>query len=315
MLTAIQSIANTQIDGENQVGKPSVFYGGIDAGGTTFKCGIGDHRGTLLLDHRVTVSTPIETLNACTRFFREAMRERPLAALGIACFGPADIDVNSSGFGSILHTPKPGWTGIEVRDHFVRSLGLPTGFDTDVNGALRAEMHLGAANKARSAAYITVGTGIGAGLFLNGGFAGHPLHPEFGHITVKRHASDLGFAGVCPFHGDCLEGLASVSAMRARWGEPKTLSADHPGWLIIADYLAQACRTLTLTFRPEKIVIGGGLMLAPHLIGAIRAAYDAQMSGYLAGQGVVTDDLITAPGLGDDAGLTGALLLAIQTAL
>jgi len=138
------------------------------------------------------------------------------------------------------------------------------------------------------------------------------LHPEFGHIPLRRHADDAGFVGTCPFHGDCLEGLASVTAVRARWGEPRDLASDHPGWPIIADYLAQACRTLTLTLRLQKIVLGGGLMLAPNLIRQVRFAYDRQMGDYLGAQGLAGADLIDTPALGDDAGLIGAVLLAMQ---
>lgn len=183
--------------------------------------------------------------------------------------------------GTILSTPKPGWAGTDLRSLFKQHLGLEPAIDTDVNGALLAEMTKGAAIRAASAAYITVGTGVGAGIYVNGGFAGRPAHPEFGHISIRRHDSDWDFKGSCPFHEDCLEGLASVTAVRARWGEPSDLPADHGGWDIIADYLAQACRTLTLTLRLEKIILGGGLMLAPHMLGRVRTAYDAQLAGYL----------------------------------
>lgn len=286
-------------------------YAGIDAGGTTFKCGIANGRGELLDTHRVKVANPENTLDGCRNFFREAIGSRRVAGMGIASFGPIDVDVSSPSYGTILDTPKRGWAGTNLRDFFLDALGIAPAIDTDVNGALLAEMRKGVAKNAASAAYITVGTGIGAGLFQNGEFIGRPSHPEFGHIPVRRHNDDLSFEGVCPFHRDCLEGLASVTAMRARWGEPKDLDASHPSWDIIADYLAQACRSLTLTLRLEKIVLGGGLMLAPHLLGRVRAAYDAQMAGYLDTQGIAGAQLIHTPALGDDAGLIGALLLAM----
>lgn len=285
------------------------LHGGIDAGGTTFKCGVTDAGGELLKTRRIPVSTPEETLQGCADFFNEVKKIGSLASFGIASFGPIDVDRASPEYGTILKTPKPGWSGTNLKSYFTEKLTLDLIVDTDVNGALLAEMSRGAARGAKSAAYITVGTGIGAGLFTNDDFAGKPAHPEFGHIPLRRHAEDLAFDGVCPFHGDCLEGLASASAIRARWGEPSELPEDHLGWPIVADYLAQACRTLTLTLRLERIIIGGGLMLAPHLLGRVQASYDAQMSGYLGDKAPPASQLIKTPGLGDDAGLVGAVLL------
>ncbi len=290
----------------------SPCFAGIDAGGTTFKCGVSDANGNLLSKHRVDVTTPEKTLSACAEYFKSVTSNSNLKALGIASFGPIDIDQTSKTYGTILATPKPNWAGTDLREFFTDALATKTVVDTDVNGALLAEMTTGAAQGASSAVYITIGTGIGAGIYLNGHFAGQPTHPEFGHIPMKRHPDDTSFAGICPFHGDCLEGLASVSAMRARWGEPKDLAPDHPGWGVAADYLAQACRVLTLTLRVERIILGGGLMLAPHLLGMVRSAYDTQMANYLGDKSIAGRTLIDRPALGDDAGLCGALLLASQ---
>lgn len=286
--------------------------GGIDAGGTTFKCGVADESGTIIEKLRVPVTTPEETLQGCSDFFKAAARETPLRKLGIASFGPIDVDPTSEAYGTILTTPKPKWSGTNLKAYFDGSLGVQTVIDTDVNGALLAEMTFGAAKGAGSSAYITIGTGIGAGLFANGGVLGRPSHPEFGHIPLRRHPEDRDFEGVCPFHGDCLEGLASVTAMRGRWGEPKLLQAEHDGWPIIAHYLAQACRVLTLTLRLDKIVLGGGLMLAPHLLKLVQEDYNHQMAGYLGEQAASGAQLIATPALGDDAGLIGALYLARQ---
>ena len=293
-----------------KIGEPA--FGGIDAGGTTFKCGIADLNGNLVDRKRFLVTTPEETLAQCVQFFRDVANKHDLQSFGIASFGPLDVAPDSETYGTILTTPKPGWKNTDLRGYFSSALGIPVGIDTDVNGALLAEMLRGAAIGADSAAYITIGTGIGAGIISGGSFLGRPSHPEFGHISVRRHPNDLAHKSVCPFHTDCLEGFASVTAMRARWGEPKDLPEDHEGWDIIADYLAQACRTLTLTLRLERIVLGGGLMLAPHLLGRVRRAYDVQMGVYFGDQMIDGEVLIDRPGLGDDAGLIGAILLGIS---
>jgi fructokinase len=290
------------------------IIGGIDAGGTTFKCGVSDDGRTLRAARRITVTTPAETLDGCAAFFRSAVGADRLVSLGIASFGPIDVDPCSAAYGTILTTPKPGWAQTDLRRFFQHALGVSAIVDTDVNGALLAEMTHGAAAGAASAAYITVGTGIGGGIQTNGVFAGRPSHPEFGHIPVRRPVADGDFPGTCPFHGDCLEGVASVTAIRARWGEPMHLAQDHAGWPIIADYLAQACRVLTLTLRLERIIIGGGLMLAPHLLARVQLAYDDQMGAYLGEMSIPGRKLIDRPGLGDDAGLVGALLLAARSA-
>ena len=290
----------------------NMLYGGIDAGGTTFKCGLADASGALVATRRVPVTTPEETLAAAAGWFIEQTGHGTLATFGIASFGPIDIDPRSASYGTITGSAKSGWSGTNLRAHFENALALPVTLDTDVNGALLAEMTLGAAMGCASAAYVTVGPGIGAGLFANGGFLGRPSHPEFGHIALRRHPGDEDFESVCPFHDDCLEGLASVRAIRAQAGAPENLPADHPVWDIAADYLAQAARALTLTFRPERIILGGGLMLAPHLISRIREAFDQQMGGYL--EHAPSSELITTPGLGDNAGLIGAILLGQQGA-
>ncbi|QYI99742.1 ROK family protein [Thalassovita mediterranea] len=290
----------------------NALHGGIDAGGTTFKCGLADASGALVATHRVPVTTPQETLATAAGWFIEQTGPGSLKSFGIASFGPIDVDPSSASYGTITGSAKPGWSGTNLRVHFAETLGLPVTLDTDVNGALLAEMSHGAARGCASAAYVTVGTGIGAGLYANGDFLGRPSHPEFGHIALRRRPGDEDFESVCPFHGDCLEGLASVRAIRARAGAPEDLPADHPVWDIVADYLAQAARALTLTFRPERIILGGGLMLTPHLIFRIRKSFDQQMGGYL--EHAPSSELISTPGLGDNAGLIGAILLGQQGA-
>ena len=288
------------------------LFGGIDAGGTTFKCGVQDEAGNWLFKTRIDVRDPAVTLRECMNVFRTQISKsgQPLGALGIASFGPVDVDPASPRYGTILDTPKLGWSGTDLRTAFADALGVEVVVDTDVNGALLAEMQSGAAKGTRDAAYVTVGTGIGAGLASGGRILARPTHPEFGHIPVRRHPADTDFAGTCPFHGDCLEGLASVTALKARWGDPIAWVDDHSGWDVAADYLAQACLVLTYALRPERIVLGGGLMLSPLMLPKVRNHFANLESGYLAGASRSGADRIVIPGHGDDAGLVGAIALS-----
>lgn len=291
------------------------IWAGLDAGGTTFKCGVANADARLLRTQRFpTGLDPEDTLSRCAGFFRnaEAGLGARLAAVGVACFGPLDLDPTSPGRGSILATPKPGWSGADVRGGLARRLSVPVAIDTDVNAALGAEMRWGAAQGVSSAAYVTVGTGVGAGIFANGGFLGRPAHPEFGHIALRRHPEDEGFPGLCPFHGDCLEGLASAAALAARFGDTTALPPDHAGWRIEAFYLAQAALALLLTARPQKIVFGGGLLLAPGLVETMRRELSTLLGGYLGVTEADLDALLVTPGLGDDAGLLGGVRLALE---
>ena len=283
----------------------------IDAGGTSFKCALVAGDGTILRAWSVPTTDPDETLSACADSFEVAFKAQNTipVALGIASFGPVDIDPSSAQYGTITGTAKPGWNHAAIGPRLGAALNLPFHLDTDVNAALAAEMQWGAARRMQSAAYMTVGTGIGVGLFLNDGFVGHPTHPEFGHIRVQRHAEDERFAGVCALHGDCLEGLASARAMAARWGDPADLPEGHMGWEIEADYLAQACLNIYLMTRLQRILIGGGLMNAPHLLGMVRQRFDQLIKGYLPASG---RQIICAPGLGAQAGVLGGAVLALN---
>jgi len=300
MMTAVQQLKTA-----------APLYASIDAGGTTFKCAIIQDGNGVLASLRVPTTTPQETLEACRKFFQKQADDGAKAcAMGIASFGPIDVDVNSQTYGVILDGPKDGWAGTDLKTFFETSLSIPVAIDTDVNGALLAEIEWGSAKGTRSVAYMTIGTGIGAGLFANGGLIGKPNHPEFGHIRLQRHDSDKDFKGVCSFHGDCLEGLASASALTARFGNPINITENHIGWDIEAFYLAQACNTLALSLRPEKIILGGGLMLAPHLLGNVRSQYANLTNRYLNQSLQDIENLIVTPALGDDAGLYGGVYLA-----
>lgn len=283
------------------------LFGGIDAGGTTFKCGVKSDAGHWVAKRRVPVTDPRTTIGHCVSFFEETIGDRQLSGLGVASFGPIDIDVESPNYGTILTTPKPGWSNTPLRTILADRLRIGVAIDTDVNGALRAEMKDGAAKNASSAAYITIGTGIGAGIAINGQLVGKPSHPEFGHIRVKRHPNDTEFEGSCPFHGDCLEGLASVTALKHRWGDPVSWTQDHVGWSIAAYYLGQAVTNLILTLRLERIILGGGLMLAPSMLKRVRDSVEELIRGYTEAS---VSEIIDTPLYGDDAGLEGAFCLA-----
>ncbi|MEL7108803.1 MAG: ROK family protein [Pseudomonadota bacterium] len=283
----------------------------IDAGGTSFKCALVRDDGTILRAWSVPTTDPETTLEACSASFESAIDALGTApkSLGIASFGPVEINPASADYGKITGTAKPGWNGADIGPRLSRTLKLPFKIDTDVNGALAAEMRWGRAQDVSQAAYLTVGTGIGVGLCLDGVFLGRPSHPEFGHIRVARHPDDAEFSGVCALHGDCLEGLASAPAMTARWGDPEKLPPDHLGWEIEAFYLAQACLNLYLATRLERIILGGGLMNATNLMPKVQAAFDQLMGDYLPIKG---DALIHAPKLGNHAGVLGGAVLALD---
>ena len=283
----------------------------VDAGGTSFKCALVRGDGDLITTWRIPTTTPEETLTACALAFRRESEARglDLIALGIASFGPVDVDPTSSRYGTITGTAKPGWHGAPIGPALSEALQVPFHLDTDVNAALVAEMRWGAAQGLESAAYMTVGTGIGVGLSLEGSLVGRPSHPEFGHIRVARHPSDQDFPGTCALHGDCLEGLASAKAFEARWGDPTRVSSDHAAWDVEAYYLAQACTNLYLTTRLERIIIGGGLLQAEHLYAMIREQFDELMGDYLPVKG---EDLISAPKLGAHAGVLGGAVTALN---
>lgn len=283
----------------------------VDAGGTSFKCALVRGDGELVSTWRVPTTTPQETLRTCAAAFRreaEALGLSP-TALGIASFGPVDIDPASATYGTITGTAKPGWHSALIGPELSDALEVPFYLDTDVNAALMAEMRWGAARGLSSAAYMTVGTGIGMGVYLNGALVGLPTHPEFGHIRVPRHVEDQDFLGTCALHGDCLEGLASAQAFEARWGDPKEVPFDHPSWDIEAFYLAQACTNLYLTTRLCRIIIGGGLLQADHLYEKIQKQFDDLIGDYLPVKGAA---LITSPRLGEHAGVLGGAVTALR---
>lgn len=287
-------------------------YGGIDAGGTAFKCILGSSPDDIRAEQTVAVTSPHETLTACSRFFEQACSPRIIERLGIACFGPVDLSPHSSTYGHITSTPKPGWQQIDVVGHFRRSLHIPVEFETDVNGALLGEARWGVAQGLHSAVYVTVGTGVGCGVMMDGRLVHGAMHTEAGHMMIPRVAGD-DFAGCCPFHADCLEGLISGPALAERTGhDPASLEDSHPVWNTQAAYMAVMCVNLALMYSPQRIVLGGGVM-RHCLLSRIRKGFLARMNQY---PGAVDAETFIVPaGLGKRAGALGALALARRSAV
>jgi fructokinase len=281
--------------------------GGIEAGGTKFVCAVGARPHTLEASTLIPTTTPTETLQRVIAFFQPYA----LRSLGLATFGPIDLDRASSTYGRILSTPKLAWQGCPIGGIVQTALGVPVAVDTDVNAAALAESIYGAGQGCDPLVYLTVGTGIGGGAVVQGRPLRGLMHPEMGHMLLARAPGDTRPSG-CPFHQDCLEGLASGQAIRARFGAPETLPSAHQAWDLEALYLGQALATIAMILSPQRIVIGGGVMHQSHLLPRIREACARALHGYLPRLKTPSDfeAYIVAPALGDQAGVIGALCLA-----
>ena len=294
------------------------LFGGIEAGGTKFVCAVGTGPDNLRAEVRIPTTTPEETLPKVIDFFaRQQDKEGRLAAIGIGAFGPVDVRQKSDTFGWFLDTPKPGWQQIDFAGMVKRKLNVPVGFDTDVNVAALGENKWGNAQGLDTFIYLTVGTGIGGGGMVSGRPIRGLLHPEMGHIFIPHDRSADPFPGTCPFHQDCLEGLASGFAMEKRWGQKGIeLPIDHPAWALEANYLATGLANFTLILSPERIILGGGVMEQKQLLGMVRSQVQAKLNDYLAVPKITSEieDYIVPPGLGNRSGIMGAFALAQQTA-
>jgi fructokinase len=285
------------------------LYGCIEAGGTKFIAGIVAAPDDIRETARFDTTGPDETIGATISWLMAAQeRHGALQSIGIASFGPLELDRAAPDWGSITATTKPGWSNSSFGDRVARELRLPVGFDTDVNGAALAEARWGAGQGQPVSVYITIGTGIGGGAIVDGKPLHGLSHPEMGHIRPPRHPGDLDFAGICPFHRDCMEGLASGPAIKARWGASLSeLPVEHPGHEIVAWYLAQMVVTLQSIMEPGRVILGGGVMATTGLLDKIRQQATTLGGGYFRGQ---AGEIIVPPALGDKAGLLGGLALA-----
>lgn len=288
----------------------SELYGGIEAGGTKFVCAVGGSPDTIEAEVRFPTTTPEETIEQAIAFFEEHL---PLASVGVSSFGPVDPDPASATFGYITTTPKPGWAHTDFAGAIGDALDVPVGLDTDVNGAALGEQRWGAAQGLDTFIYLTIGTGIGGGGVINGGLMHGLIHPEMGHIRIPHDREADPYAGHCPYHGDCLEGLAAGPALEERWGQPaETLPAHHPAWELEAQYLALALNNFICTLSPQRIVMGGGVMEQPQLLPLVRQKVQELLNGYVQAPEILEriDDYIVPPGLGAKAGVLGAIALA-----
>jgi fructokinase len=270
----------------------------------------------LLQEAQFPTTGPCETLERVNEFFQPYKEQGALAAVGIASFGPLDLNTNSPTYGSITTTPKAGWSQVDICGEIRRSLDVPVALDTDVNAAAFGEQYWFSENKGLDPfLYITVGTGIGVGAVINGAPLHGLMHGEAGHLSLPHDWGRDPFPGVCPYHGDCLEGLASGSALRERWGQsPEQLTDPHPAWDLEAEYLGLALANLIYAYSPRRIVLGGGVFQHPGLLAKARCQAQKSMNGYIQAHMIAEkiDEYIVPPALGKRSGGLGAIAMAME---
>jgi fructokinase len=288
------------------------IYGGVETGGTWCVCALGSGPRDISAEETFRTGEPAETIERIVAFFAAEGRPRP-RAIGIGAFGPLDLDESSPTWGHVTTTPKPGWAHTAVAPVIRDRLGVPVRFETDVNAAAVGEHRWGAARDVSSLCYLTVGTGIGAGIIIEGRPVHGLIHPEPGHLRIPHDRTRDPFDGSCPVHGDCWEGLAAGGAIAARWGAAAPeLDDDHPAWVLEAEYLALGILSIVTVVSPQRVIVGGGVMERPGLLAAVRERLRALVGGYLQTPLLAEriDEYLVAPGLGDRAGVLGAIALA-----
>jgi fructokinase len=296
--------------------EPQSAYGAIEAGGTKWVCAIGTGPDDIRSETRFPTTTASETLGRAVAFFQAFQRTGSLQAIGIGSFGPVDLDPGSPTYGSITSTPKPGWANTDVVGILALALGVSVAFDTDVNAAALGEYHWGAVRDCANVVYLTVGTGVGGGVLIEGRPLHGLIHPEMGHMRLPHDWRRDPFPGACPYHGDCLEGLASGPALAQRWGQPaEALSPNHPAWALQAHYLALALANLICTVSPQRIVVGGGVMAQAQLFAHVRSEVQQLLNGYVQTSAILEhiDRYIVPPALGARAGILGGIALAARS--
>ncbi len=287
-------------------------YGGVETGGTWCVCALGTGPDNIVAETTFRTAEPAETLERIIAFFAADGQPRP-RAIGIGAFGPLDLDEASPTWGHVTTTPKPGWAHTPVAGVIRDRLDVPVRFETDVNAAAVGEHRWGAGRRVSSLCYLTVGTGIGAGIIIDGRPVHGLIHPEPGHLRIPHDRARDPFDGACPVHGDCWEGLAAGGAIAARWGaSAPELSDDHPAWALEAEYLALGILSIVTVVSPQRVIVGGGVMERAGLLEAVRERLPVLVGGYLDTPmlGERIGEYVVSPGLGDRAGVLGAIALA-----
>ncbi|MBR1742794.1 MAG: ROK family protein [Lachnospiraceae bacterium] len=287
-----------------------MLYGALEAGGTKMVCAVGNENGEILKQISVPTTTPAETMPKVLAFFKE----EPIEAIGVACFGPIDLRKTSSTYGYITSTPKLAWKNYNIVGAVKEALKVPVGFDTDVNGSLLGEVTWGAAKGLSDVIYITIGTGIGGGVMSGGRLLHGMLHAELGHMLLEKEPEDA-YAGKCPYHKTCFEGLAAGPAIEARYGKSgKELAGEKEVWELESRYIAKALMNLILTLSPKRIILGGGVMHQEQLFPLIRRKVTEYLNGYLETEELKDmDHYIVPASLKDDQGIMGAIKLAMDS--
>lgn len=292
------------------------WYGGIEAGGTKFVCAVASDPDNIRAETRFPTTTPAETLGKAIAFFQEQAQEVELASIGIAAFGPLDPTSASPTYGYITTTPKPHWANTDFVGAIQSAINVSVAFDTDVNGAALGEYRWGAGQGLDTFVYFTIGTGVGGGGMVGGKLMHGLVHPEMGHMLLQQREGDT-FAGICPYHGNCFEGLASGPAVEARWGvKGQELDTDHPAWEIEADTIARAMHNIVMVVSPQRLILGGGVMDQQQLFPMIREKLQASLNGYVQSPAILErmDEFVVPPGLGNRAGVLGAIALGMAVA-